>query len=1014
MNASGDLSRRNPQEDFELIQRIGSGTYGDVYKARNVNTGELAAIKVIKLEPGEDFAVVQQEIIMMKDCKHSNIVAYFGSYLRRDKLWISMEYCGGGSLQDIYHVTGPLSESQIAYMSRETLQGLYYLHNKGKMHRDIKGANILLTDNGYVKLADFGVSAQITATLAKRKSFIGTPYWMAPEVAAVERKGGYNQLCDIWAVGITAIELAELQPPMFDLHPMRALFLMTKSNFQPPKLKDKVKWTNNFHQFVKLSLTKNTKKRPTAEKLLQHPFVSQPLSRTLAVDLLDRASNPDHSAFPDLEDEDPEPEFKYRGHFLPISPRARRAPCFVAHYKSPVSVPHRIRSTSRGTREEKTLSEINFGQVKFDPPLRKETEPHHEAQASEPYLDCFEELYYTARPNLDLRSEYGHESPSLLSGNKSLLKSVEEELQHRGHMAHLGDDDDEDDDGADDDETHTHKSSTIMRPKVPPPLPPKPKSVSQPPPQPLQKLDDSQSHSEDDSGGGGTIKRCPIPLSSSPAKPSNVPPRPPPPRLPPHRRSSLGNDSAEGVAGDLSAPGDDGSFRHFWEWLHAPHTEEELEEAWEVLQEVKEVQEEEKDESNALSSSQNGEREGPSERQSTMPPSVPARKDKKDTPKPISNGLPPTPKVHMGACFSKVFNGCPLKIHCATSWINPDTRDQYLIFGAEEGIYTLNLNELHETSMEQLFPRRCTWLYVMNSSLLSISGKASQLYSHSLPGLFDHARHMQKLPVAIPTHRLPDKMIPRKFAVTNKIPDTKGCQKCCVVRNPYTGHKYLCGAFQSSIVLFEWVDSMQKFMLIKNMDFPLPCPLEVFDMLVVPEHTYPLVCVAVSKGTEVGQVVRFGTVNPNATASWFTESDTPQSCVIHVTQLERDTILVCLDRCIKIVNLQGRLKSSRKLSAELTFNFQIEAIVCLQDSVLAFWRHGMQGRSFKTNEITQEISDSTRIFRLLGSDRSLEWRNPEPGEHSARARVVVLESRPTDNPTAHSNLYILAGHENSY
>uniref|UniRef100_A0A8C6UFW8 non-specific serine/threonine protein kinase n=1 Tax=Neogobius melanostomus TaxID=47308 RepID=A0A8C6UFW8_9GOBI len=661
-----DLSRRNPQEDFELIQRIGSGTYGDVYKARNVNTGELAAIKVIKLEPGEDFAVVQQEIIMMKDCKHSNIVAYFGSYLRRDKLWISMEYCGGGSLQDIYHVTGPLSESQIAYMSRETLQGLYYLHNKGKMHRDIKGANILLTDNGYVKLADFGVSAQITATLAKRKSFIGTPYWMAPEVAAVERKGGYNQLCDIWAVGITAIELAELQPPMFDLHPMRY------HNFQPPKLKDKIRWTNNFHHFVKLALTKNTKKRPTAEKLLQ--------------------------------------------------------------------------------------------------------------------------------------------------------------------------------------------------PKVIP--------ASTPPSRPKLKLDDSQSHSEDD--GGGTIKRCPVPETSSPAKASNVPPRPPPPKLPPHRRSSLGNES--------------------------------------------------------------------------------------------------TDRAEMGACFSKVFNGCPLKVHCATSWINPDTRDQYLIFGAEEGIYTLNLNELHETTMEQLFPRRCTWLYVMNNCLLSISGKASQLYSHNVSGLFEQARQLQKLPVAIPTHRLPDKMIPRKFSVSNKIPDTKGCQKCCVVRNPYTGHKYLCGAFQSSVMLLEWVESMQKFMLIKTIDFPLPCPLEVFEMLVVPEHTYPLICVAVTKGTELHQVVKFGTVNPNATSSWFTETG-----------------------CIKIVNLHGRLKSSRKLSAELTFNFQIEAIVCLQDSVLAFWRHGMQGRSFKTNEITQEISDSTRIFRLLGSDR-----------------VVVLESRPTDNPTAHSNLYILAGHENSY
>ncbi|XP_053730175.1 mitogen-activated protein kinase kinase kinase kinase 3-like isoform X4 [Synchiropus splendidus] len=959
MDSNVDLSRRNPQEDFELIQRIGSGTYGDVYKARNVNTGELAAIKVIKLEPGEDFAVVQQEIIMMKDCKHSNIVAYFGSYLRRDKLWISMEYCGGGSLQDIYHVTGPLAESQIAYMSRETLQGLYYLHNKGKMHRDIKGANILLTDNGYVKLADFGVSAQITATLAKRKSFIGTPYWMAPEVAAVERKGGYNQLCDIWAVGITAIELAELQPPMFDLHPMRALFLMTKSNFQPPKLKDKLKWTNNFHHFVKLALTKNPKKRPTAEKLLQHPFVSQPLSRTLAIELLDKANNPDHSSFNDLDDDEPEPE-------------------------SPVSVPHRIRSTSRSTREGKTLSEINFGQVKFDPPLRKETEPHHEPCDSEPYLDCVEELYYTARSNLELQLEYGNDSPRLLGGNKSLLKSVEEELQQS-------------------------KSSTIMRPKVPPPLPPKPKSLQQHP----QKHDDSQSHIEDD--GGGTIKRCPGPETQSPAKPSNVPPRPPPPKLPPHRRSSIGNETATCTDAENSAPEDDGSFRHFWEWLHTPHTEEELEEAWEVLKEVKEEQEkEEEEERNGLSSSHNGEKDGPAERQqSTMPPSLPVRKDKKDVPMPVSNGLPPTPKVHMGACFSKVFNGCPLKIHCATSWINPDTRDQYLIFGAEEGIYTLNLNELHETTMEQLFPRRCTWLYVMNNCLLSISGKASQLYSHSLSGLFEQARQLQKLPVAIPTHKLPDKIIPRKFSVSNKIPDTKGCQKCCVVRNPYTGHKYLCGAFQSSVMLLEWVEPMQKFMLIKNIDFPLPCPLEVFEMLVVPEQTYPLICVAVGKGTELNQVVKFGTVNPNSTCSWFTEADAPQSCVIHVTQLERDTILVCQDRCIKIVNLQGRLKSSRKLSAELTFNFQIEATVCLQDSVLAFWRHGMQGRSFKTNEITQEISDSTRIFRLLGSDRHDVCKAPRDTSVSL-PRVVVLESRPTDNPTANSNLYILAGHENSY
>ncbi|NWV94139.1 M4K3 kinase, partial [Machaerirhynchus nigripectus] len=798
---------------------------------------------------GEDFAVVQQEIIMMKDCKHPNIVAYFGSYLRRDKLWICMEFCGGGSLQDIYHVTGPLSEQQIAYVSRETLQGLYYLHSKGKMHRDIKVANILLTDNGHVKLADFGVSAQITATIAKRKSFIGTPYWMAPEVAAVERKGGYNQLCDLWAVGITAIELAELQPPMFDLHPMRALFLMTKSNFQPPKLKDKMKWSNSFHHFVKMALTKNPKKRPTAEKLLQHPFVTQPLNRSLAIELLDKMNNPDHSTYHDFDDDDPEP----------------------------LVVPHRIHSTSRNGREEKTRSEINFGQVKFDPPLRKETEPHHEFVSNKQHGLC--------------------------TTHYSLQVSVEEE---KSNIA-------------------------TMKPKVPPPLPPKPKSIFIP----------QESYSSENENQG-TIKRCPT--SESPAKStSHVPPRPPPPRLPPQKSNPLGNG-------------------------------------------VTSVQ-------------LNGEREELPHQQNESRDTNFSRKEKKEILKPISNGLPPTPKVHMGACFSKVFNGCPLKIHCATSWINPDTRDQYLIFGAEEGIYTLNLNELHETSMEQLFPRRCTWLYVMNNCLLSISGKASQLYSHNLPGLFDYARQMQKLPVAIPAHKLPDRILPRKFAVSTKIPDTKWCQKCCVVRNPYTGHKYLCGALQSSIVLLEWVEPMQKFMLIKHIDFPVPCPLRLFEMLVVPEQEFPLVCVGVSRGRDFNQVVKFETVNPNSTSSWFTETGlyTTETSVVHVTQLERDTILVCLDCCIKIVNLQGRLKSSRKLSSELTFDFQIESIVCLQDSVLAFWKHGMQGRSFRSNEITQEISDNTRIFRLLGSDR-----------------VVVLESRPTDNPTANSNLYILAGHENSY
>ncbi|XP_041099174.1 mitogen-activated protein kinase kinase kinase kinase 2-like [Polyodon spathula] len=223
----------------------------------------------------------------------------------------------------------------------------------------------------------------------------------------------------------------------------------------------------------------------------------------------------------------------------------------------------------------------------------------------------------------------------------------------------------------------------------------------------------------------------------------------------------------------------------------------------------------------------------------------------------------------MGACFSKVFNGCPLKVNCAVTWIRPDTRDQYLILGAEEGMYTLNLNELHEDTMEKLVPQKCSWLYVMNNVLISLSGKSSQLYSHNLTALFDQKRHLLKRQsqLSLSTSRLTERIIPRKYAVSTKIPDTKGCLRCSVVRNPYTDSTFLCGALPSSLALLLWYEPLQKFMLLKHFGVSLPDPLPVFELLVQGSDELPWVCVGVRKPLRPNQELEFNIIHLNDTAS---------------------------------------------------------------------------------------------------------------------------------------------------
>ncbi|XP_072088706.1 serine/threonine-protein kinase 1 isoform X7 [Arachis hypogaea] len=263
------VTREDPTTKYELLNELGKGSYGAVYKARDLRTSEMVAIKVISLSEGEEgYEEIRGEIEMLQQCNHPNVVRYLGSYQGEEYLWIVMEYCGGGSVADLMSVTDEaLDEGQIAYICREALKGLEYLHSIFKVHRDIKGGNILLTEQGDVKLGDFGVAAQLTRTMSKRNTFIGTPHWMAPEVIQESR---YDGKVDVWALGVSAIEMAEGVPPRSSVHPMRVLFMIS---IEPaPMLEDKEKWSLYFHDFVAKCLTKEPRLRPTASEMLKHKF----------------------------------------------------------------------------------------------------------------------------------------------------------------------------------------------------------------------------------------------------------------------------------------------------------------------------------------------------------------------------------------------------------------------------------------------------------------------------------------------------------------------------------------------------------------------------------------------------------------------------------------------------------------------------------------------------------------------------------------------------------------------
>ncbi|CCH45422.1 Ribosomal protein S6 kinase alpha-3 [Wickerhamomyces ciferrii] len=261
----------DPLELYDVLECVGRGNFGDVYKANEKKTSKVVAIKVVNLEETDDeIDVLVQEISFLSQLRSDHITNYYQAYVKDVNMWIVMEYCGGGSCADLLKCHRSLSEDVVGFVIKETLKGLEYLHSERKIHRDIKAANILLTSDGQVKLADFGVSGQITATQVRKDTFVGTPFWMAPEI--ITRKRGYDEKVDIWSLGITAIELLKGTPPHSHEEPMKILFEIPKN---PPPVLTGSRYSDGLKEFIRFCLLKNPSKRPSASLLLKTRFIRQ-------------------------------------------------------------------------------------------------------------------------------------------------------------------------------------------------------------------------------------------------------------------------------------------------------------------------------------------------------------------------------------------------------------------------------------------------------------------------------------------------------------------------------------------------------------------------------------------------------------------------------------------------------------------------------------------------------------------------------------------------------------------
>ncbi|XP_078537714.1 myosin-IIIb [Lissotriton helveticus] len=291
-NMIGLDSLADPSDSWEIVETIGKGTYGKVYKVNSKKDGSQAAVKILDPVSDMDEEIEAEYNILHSLPNHPNVVKFYGMFYKADQfaggqLWLVLELCNGGSVTDLVKSmlksAQRLDEAIISYILYGALLGLQHLHNNRIIHRDVKGNNILLTTEGGVKLVDFGVSAQLTSARLRRNTSVGTPFWMAPEVIACEQQYdySYDARCDVWSLGITAIELADGDPPLSDMHPVKALFKIPRN--PSPTLRHPHQWCRGFSYFISQCLIKDFEKRPSVIHLLEHPFIRQAHGKDMAL-----------------------------------------------------------------------------------------------------------------------------------------------------------------------------------------------------------------------------------------------------------------------------------------------------------------------------------------------------------------------------------------------------------------------------------------------------------------------------------------------------------------------------------------------------------------------------------------------------------------------------------------------------------------------------------------------------------------------------------------------------------